>query len=359
MRVVAFFIVCALAAGPCASPTHGQELYELSGDVSWEIVESIDPETPKGQLALARRALAEGDAKNAKRQADAWIKTHKRDPLMPEAYLVRADSLKALGSYYKALFDYEFLARGYPASEVFVIVLQRELEIARIYANGTKRKWFGLRIIDASDEAEELFILIQERLPGSRLAEEAGIELADFYFRRRKMDLAVEMYSIFLENNRNSVYVSKARRRLIYAHLATFKGPQFDASGLHEARARLVELMALEPATAERVGAEALLSRIDESDGRKMLLTADWYRRTKDPVAAELAIRRLVERYPRTVAAADALRLVEVILPALPPIALADAPDYEVLKQAILGTEPAPRRRDTEIYVPDTPGDLP
>jgi outer membrane protein assembly factor BamD (BamD/ComL family) len=82
-----------------------------------------------------------------------------------------------------------------------------------------------MRLLDAGDVAEELLIRIQERLPGSRLAELAGIELADYYFARRKMDLAAEMYSIFLQNNPRSEFVSKARRRLIYAHLASFKGP--------------------------------------------------------------------------------------------------------------------------------------
>lgn len=345
MRVALSLVACSLVWAVCPAAAEGQEKYELTPDDTWKVVDAIDPSTPAGQLALARQALAEGNTARARKLATRWIKEHPRDPQLPEAYLVRADALMADGSYYKSLFDYEFVARGYPASEVFVIVLQRELEIARLYATGTRRKWlFGFRLLDAGDEAEELFILIQERMPGSRLAEEAGIELANFYFRRRKMDLAVEMYSIFLENNPNSTYVSEARRRLIYAHLATFKGPQFDASGLHEARARLAELIAVEPATAERIGADAIMTRIDESDARKMLLTARWYQRSGDPVAAELIIRRLVERYPRTVAAADALRLIGRILPLLPPIVLAEAPDYGALRQAILGTAPAAGR---------------
>ncbi len=348
MRRAAIAAALGLAAWPAAGSPGAQERYELeSGD--WKIVESPDPDTPEGRLALARQALAAGDANKAQRLASAWIKEYPHDPLLPEAYLVRGDALLAQGNEYKALFDYELVARSYPASDAFVTVLQRELEIARLYAHGTKRKFLGIRMFKATDEAEELFILIQERMPGSRLAEEAGIELADFYFANRKMDLAAEMYSIFLENNPNSSYVSKARRRLIYAYLAQFKGPRFDASSLREARARLVELMAVEPATAESVGAEALLERIDESDARKLLLTAQWYLQTGDPVAAELTIRRLLQRYPRSVAATDALRLMDKILPELPPGVLAAAPDYETLRRAILGAEagaPAPERQE-------------
>ncbi len=323
-----------------AAPVAGQT-FELSETDTWKVVESPAPGSPAERLAAARAALAAGEPRRAQTLASAWIKSYPEDPLLPEAFLLRGDALVAQGNYYKALFDYEFVARSFPASETFVIVLERELHIGTLYARGTKRKIFGMRLLDAGDVAEELLIRIQERLPGSRLAELAGIELADFYFARRKMDLAAEMYSIFLQNNPRSEFVSRARRRLIYAHLASFKGPQWDASGLHEARARLKELKALEPATAEEIGADALLARIDESDARKLLVTAQWYNRVGDPIAAELYVRRLMETFPRTVAAADAMRFMERVLPNLPPSVLAAAPDYQALRQAILGGDAA------------------
>ncbi len=337
------------AAGPALAATVsfviaiaalGQEQYELSESDIWEKVDTVDPDTPQGRLALARQALATGDTRRAENLASSWIERYPKEPGLPEAYLIRGDALKTRGDYYKALFDYEYVARAFPASETFVTVLQRELEIGTLYATGTKRKWFGLRVLNAGDVAEELLIRVQERMPGSHLAEQAAMELADYYFRNRKMELAVQMYSIFLENFPSSSQVSKARRRLIYAELATFKGPAFDASGLHEARARLFELKALEPANAERIGADALLSRIDESDAQKLLLTARWYLRTGDPVAAELMIRRLIDEYPRTVAAVDALRLVEEVEPKLPPAVLREAPDYQALREAMLGNPP-------------------
>jgi outer membrane protein assembly factor BamD len=333
---------CALfSVGAAVSPVLGQETYTLSEDDQWQLAESVDPGTPAGQLALARKALAAGDAKGAERLAGAWIEQHERNPLLAEAYLLRGDALRAQGNYYKALFDYEFVARGYPASETFVVAIERELEIGTLYAQGTKRKWLGMRLLDAGDVAEELLIRVQERMPGSQLAEKAALELADYYFRRRKMRLAVEMYSIFLENFPDSDQVSHARKRLIYAHLATFKGPEFDASGLHEARAKLRELIVLEPAAADDFEAESLLTRLDESDARKMLLTAQWYLRIGDPVAAELMVRRLVELYPLTNATAEALRLVEKLIPRLPPVVLAEAPDYETLRKALLGRGPS------------------
>lgn len=321
-------VIVALSSSPAAI---GQQQFKLDDDDTWRQTQATDAGTPQGQLAQARAWLASGQFRRAENAAAQWIKRYESHAAIPDAYMIRGDALLAQGEDYKALFDYEFIARSFAGSEAFVTALQRELDIAKRYAAGQKRKLWGLRMVEADEEAEELFIRIQERMPGSRLAEEAGIELANFYFERRRMALAVDAYSLFIENYGDSELVPVARRRLIYAYLASFKGPQFDAAGLYEARARLHQLRAIEPAEAQRIGADALLTRIDESDAAKMVETARWYLRTGNPVAAELTIRRVIERYPRSVAAMAAIRLAEQVLPHLPSRVRAQAPDYERL----------------------------
>jgi len=309
----------------------------LGDDDTWQAGRAADPASPEGKLASAKQLLAAGDADRALAIANAWIEQHERHPLLPEAYLVRGDARTAAGDEYQALYDYEFIARLYPGSEVFVTALRRELEIARQYGKGMKRKLWGMRISGAEDEAEEIFIRIQERMPGSRIGEEAGMELSDFYFDRRKMALAADSYSLFVENYPDSPLVDKARRRLIYAHLASYEGPQFDAAGLNEARTKLQELKRIRPVEAQKVGADALIARIDESNASKMLTTAQWYARVGDPIAAELTIRRLIKRYPRSVATADALRFIPQVLTDLPRRVIDQAPDYASLRSSVLG----------------------
>lgn len=321
-----------------------QQTYILDKADVWKPERSSDPNSPEGQLAEARRTLASGDAERAEVLATQWIERYPRHPLIAEAYLLRGDAKAAEGDEYKALFDYEYVCRVYPGSDVFVTACQRELAIATEYANGRKRKQWGLRWSDASKDAEELLIRVQERLPGSRLAEQAGMELADYYFNRREMALAAEAYDLFIQNYPRSSLIDKARRRLIYSYLATFKGPEFGASGLYEARDRLRQLERQQPAEAQRMGADALLTRIDESDALKMLSVAQYYFRTGDPVSSEFTIRRLVKRYPRTAATAEALRFVPEVLARMPERLRAKAPDYQAIAQGLLdapATRPA------------------
>ncbi|HMN95746.1 MAG TPA: outer membrane protein assembly factor BamD [Phycisphaerales bacterium] len=326
---------------PGIAPAQPRADRTLTDDDLWTPVVPAEPGSPEAQLFQARRALVERDYGRAISLATAWLERHDPHPLRPEALLIRGDALFLRGDEYKALFDYEAIATLYPGSEAYIIALERELEIANKYAEGLRRKLWGFRWVSAEEEAQELFIRIQERLPGSILAEQAGMSLADFYFRKGEMLQAAEAYQLFIENYPRSTDVRKARLRLIYARLASFKGPQFDASGLLEARAQLVRLGEIEPLTAQQIGAESLILRIDESAAAQLLEQARWYLRTRDPISAELTLRRLLRRYPASVAALRAVDLGCELVAKLPPSIRETAPDYCGIRD---GTVPMPRR---------------
>jgi len=322
----------------CAAAAHAQaEKYTLDALDRWRKVADVDPASEEAQLLAARRALLNGEPSRAKNLANAFIERYPLSRYRPDALLIRGDATHAEGDEYEALFDYEEIARRYSGSDVFIPTLERELEIARSYAKGLKKKLFGtVRILDASEEAQELLIRIQERVPGSELAERAGMELSDFYFDRREMMMAAESYRLFIENYPRSTQVSKARLRLIYAYIAGFRGPEYDASGLLEARAKLRSLQSLQPGLAQQVGATSILARIEESEAAKFLATANWYLEVNDPISAEQSIRRLVQRHPTSIATLEALRIVPDILAKVPESVVRSAPDYRSLRRSLL-----------------------
>lgn len=321
--------------GVCPGLAHGQDIYELGPDDQWTLASSPDPTSVAAQLAAARTLLAQGRAQRAYNLAVRWIKRYPAAPELAGAYLVKADALVAMGDYYESLYDYEYIARRYPGRPEFAIALEREYDIAVKFAHGTRRKWMGLRIASAVDEAEELLIRIQERMPGSQLAEQAGLSLGDLYFRQRRMELAAEAYAIFIERYPRSPHREMARRRLIYANIAAFKGPRFDIVGLLEAKAELRQLQVTRPVEAEQIGAAALIARVEESEAVKLLATARWYDRTGDPIAAEVTLRALVRRFPRTAATAEGLAWAPDLLAQLPPLVRERAPDYALLQQML------------------------
>lgn len=314
-----------------------QEEYVLTEGDSWE-QSPVEAGSSEAMVLRARQTLARKEYQRARAMASGFIEKYPLNPLCAQMLLVRGDALLAMGDEYKALFDYEEIAKKHPGSDVFVTALEREYEIAVLYAHGLRKKFLGtIRILKSGDDAQELLILIQERLPGSRLAEKAGMQLADYYFRNTKLRLAADAYDLFIINYPQSEQIDKARQRLIESYLASYRGPNYDDSGLRDARARLENMRVMQPALAQRIGTDALLIRIYESEARKLLVTSNWYLASGDPVSAEQYIRRLVTRYPDSVAARDALRNIPDLLRKLPEFVVKRGPDYEALAQALLG----------------------
>ncbi len=298
-----------------AAPVASAQEFILDDRGEFVADSSPEPGTDEWTLAQAAAALARDEPSKARGLLDPWIEAHKRtdNPLLARAYLLRGDALVMEHDEYLALYDYEAVIKQFPDSESFPTAVVREMDIAQKYLDGMKRKLWGLfRVESARRLGEELMIRVQERMPGSKVSEEAAIRLAEYYYKTRRLALAAEMFDIFRTNYPDSEYGKQALLGQIYANIAQFKGPSYDASKLVDARLLLDRFVREYPADALKDGiAEGLGARIDESRAQQMLETARWYLRRDDEPSARFMFRRLLRRHPSTGAAQAALRIMQ------------------------------------------------
>ena len=273
----------------------------------------------------ARRLLANMQASRAQDLLTTWLERNAggQSPQLPEAYYLRGNAKLAQDDEYEALYDYEEVVKNFPASEFFVTSLERELDVAKLYFGGRmKPGLFGIRMDSGVPVAEEIVLRINERMPGSKLAERALMTLADHYASERDLPMAVETYDTFVKLYPRSDMRQQAMQRRTYATVAQFKGPAYDSSVLTDASVQVENFQLEYPGAAQEAGlTDGLQARLDESRAASMLNTAQWYVRRDDPVAARLTLVRLVKRHPKTAAAQDALKLVQQIDAQHPAIA--------------------------------------
>jgi outer membrane protein assembly factor BamD (BamD/ComL family) len=303
-------VLVLLIAGVTA---RAQSQFTLDPSGQW--VEQPGPPagTDEAVVAEARRLLAEGRPGAAIDLLKPWIKEHAHTDheLLPRAYLTRGDAWVADGDEYEALYDYEYVCQQFPGTPEFVTAVERELEIAIRYADGLKHKRWGMRLASSLREGIELLMRVQERMPGSSLAERALIELADHYYKRRKLELASECYEIFLKNFPRSAHRKEAMLRHVITNIAQFNGAKYDATGLLEARALIADFQSAYPVEAQQVGLDdSLVSRVDEALAAQMLDRARSYERRRDPASSRYTLRRLITRYPTSAAAEKATELM-------------------------------------------------
>ncbi len=276
-----------------------------------------EPGTDAWVMTEAARMIADDRPDKARTLLDPWIRENERtnNEWLPRAYLLRGDAKVLQRNEYQALYDYEFVIREFTGSEEYQTAVLREMDIAQRYLNGMRRRLWGLRLLriePARRLGEELMIRVQERLPGSRASEEAAILLAEHYYDARDLALATEMFDIFQRNYPESEYAKEALLGQIYANVAQFKGPEYDASGLVEAELLLDRFVRKYPADALRSGiAEGLGARIDESRAQQMLATGEWYIDRGDEPSAKFVLKRLLREHPATGASQSALRMME------------------------------------------------
>lgn len=328
--------------------------YRLDGESGWKQQGAASASADDEVIVQARRFIADDRPRQALSTLSKWIESNERSgkPQLAEAYRLRGDALVALGQEYRALYDYEVVAMKHAQSDQYPIAIQRELDIGIAYANGKRRKLWGLiRVDDAGEIAQEILVRVQERMPGSVLAEQAAIELADYYFRKREMDLASEAYNLYLINFPAGPNRRHAMERRIYASISEFNGPTYDGTSLLNAREQTRAFAREYPAEAqEKELDQRLVDRIDEASAAQMLDTAAWYRKVGDVAGERLTLTRLVHKHPRTVAAETGLNLLEErgwLKPADPP--QTDAPpETPTTGEDAPSEEPAETAREEE-----------
>ncbi len=295
--------------------THAQsERATLDPTQGW-MQESVVSEDPaRTALDVARAHIANDQPSKAKSILNDWLDNDDfaESPYRPEALRLRGDAKFAMGREFKALYDYEEVIRTYPESSEFVTAIEREVEIGKLYLAGLRKRMLGIRITYVAHIGETLLLRAQERMPGSLLAESAAIDLADHYFDKRQLELAAEMYDIFLKSYPNSPHRMHAMQRHVYSNIARFKGPKYDGSILLDSRL-LIERFARDyPAEAERAGlTNALVVRLEESAAAQQLEAAQWYLRVGDGPAGRFVLNRLVRDHTGTVAATEGLQLLQ------------------------------------------------
>lgn len=307
-------LCCALCGALARTAVAQISEYKLGEDGQPVKTREAAPDSDEAFIDSARAMLAGDRASECLKVMNDWIEKNEfsDNAWLPEAYLIRGDARVALNDEYEALYDYEKIIKDYTAAPQFPLALDREYAIARKYVRGMKKKWwFGWRVEDARILGEEMLIRVNERIPSSVLAEKAMMELADFYYRERDLKLAAEAYDIFLTNFPQSELRERAMQQRVYSYIARFKGPEYDASGLIEAKALIQQYSGKYPLESEQAGlSDALVARIDESAAAQLYNTAEWYIKKDDPVSARLTLKRLIQAHPGTVSATRAVEFM-------------------------------------------------
>ena len=242
--------------------------WELRGD-RWIQTNQRAPTTAptnEPMLDVAQRLIAAGNGKAGAKTAIEWLLHKPKDaPGRDRALMLVAEGYFLDGKRVDAFFYLDELMDEHPETPFYQRALQLQYDIADAFLNGYKRVFLFWATLDATDEGVDMLYRIQQRSPGSLLAEKAMLRTADFYYSNSDYDFAADAYSAYMKSYPRSPLIPQVRLRRAYATLAQFRGTRYDATPLIDARAQLVELTSAYPDIAQDEGLVDLVRRIDDT----------------------------------------------------------------------------------------------
>ncbi len=250
--------------------------------------------------------LAKQQHKEARKLALQWEKANRTSPLRDRVLLQIAEAFYQHGDRTKAFFYCDELMDTYPQSSRFYDALDMQFRIGDSYLSGYKQRVFGIPAITVPDDGIEIMYRIQQRSPGSPLAEKALLRTADYYFASAYFDLAGDAYAAYVRAYPRSPLVPRVRLRQAYASLAQFRGLRYDSTPLTDAKAQFQQLINDYPRLSAEENLPDLVERIDTTFARKWLVTGDFYRRINKPLGAAYSYDEVARQFPNTAESKEA-----------------------------------------------------
>lgn len=275
---------------------HWTQVEELATPPTTQSSESVqDPE-----LDAIEQLLLDKRGKEAKPRIIQWIKVNRGVPDRDRGLFLLAEAYNQTGDKIRAFYHLDELMDHYPESRLFFPALEKQFAIADRFLSGYKRRILGLPFLSTDDEGIEILFRIQERAPGSPIAERALLRTADFYYDTSQFDLAADAYGAYATRYARSPEVPRVRLRRAFSSLAQFRGLRFDVTPVIDAKAQLEDIQAEYPQMAERENVKDVLDRIEGILAARVATTADFYRRTHEPRAEAFNLKYLIENFPDT-----------------------------------------------------------
>jgi outer membrane assembly lipoprotein YfiO len=302
-------IAILLSAATAAAAERDAPIWELR-DGQWVQVAAPAPPPAAAEPLLeeVERLLEQKQHRQARRELLPWLRANREHPHRDRALMLLARAYFQHGDRVRAFYHLDELMDHFPESPLFFQALELQYEIADAFLRGYRERFLLMPIKSLHEEAIEMLFRIQQRAPGSAVAERALLRTADYYFSRGDFDLAGDAFAAYARSYPHSPRLPAARLRQAFSNMGQFRGLPYDAAPLHDARAQLVDFAADYPALAREENVAMLIEWIDNLLAQKTYQAADFYHRTRKPLAAGYSYRYVIDTYPDSPQAVRARR---------------------------------------------------
>ncbi len=290
---------CALSGQIASAKMQERIIYDEERQV-WIPAEELE-QPLEGVVGQAQELLRDKKYRQAERLLKKYLKeTGPGEPYRAQAMLFYADAAFMRSDYGTADKRYNQIISEFPNTREYAISIRRELDIAKVWLGGKKKRVLGILFLSAQDEAIDILSKIEQLAGGYRIAEVALWTKGDYYYRTGQFELAEIAFRRLAKDYKSPRYHKIALNRAAASALASFPGVYFDDTPLLDATQLYNEYLNEFPNEGKREDIPVILEQIKAKRAQKEFETGRFYRRVRQPVAAAYYFRYVAKTYPDT-----------------------------------------------------------
>ncbi len=264
-------------------------------------------DTAKEQFEWAMRFYEAQDYKKAVKEFDKLVRFYPNSRYASKAQYYVGRSHENNQEYYHAFLAYQTALDVYPYIENREEIIKREYDIGILFFEGQKAKVLGVAVLPALDKAIEIFekVVINE-LYGS-YADKAQFKIGESYNKQALYAQSVMAFQRLIEEYPTSDLIEEARYEVAYATYRASLDPEYNQDATDDA-IREFENFARRNSTNELAAeADKVLDTLREKRARSVFDIAAFYERQHHYASAAVYYKEVVDKYPNTSVAPEAL----------------------------------------------------
>jgi outer membrane protein assembly factor BamD (BamD/ComL family) len=291
------------------------------GPGGWNVTKVAPNPEADAEFRAAETLFQQGQLSEAETAFAKIAKKRKNSPWGEKAQYYLAETQFQRGNYVAAHDSYEKLVTTYPGTKYLEKLVARENEIAQkwlaIYDPKAKpdqrMAWYdrftGQRpVLDTNGHALAVLEHVRHHDPTGPLADSAVLRIADYHYAQGDYESAALYYDQLITDHPKSQLVQRAQLASIDSKIKGYLGPDYDGSGLEQARESVKQTMATFPERAASTDQDLYhtLDLISEEQAARAYKRGDYYKRTGHVSSAEYYFAMVPQKWPNSPWAAKA-----------------------------------------------------
>ena len=279
-----------------------------------------------------------GNAQQAISAYRGFIRKYPVSPLSSKAQFRIAEVLESLGEPSKAFDEYQTLLTRYPDTSEFEKAVTKQVVIANQFLSGAKLSFLGMKVVPATERAEQMFGSILKNAPFSKNASVAQFNLGLTYEKQGKSKEAAAAYQTVLDKYTNSPIAADALYQIGYLYMQLGRsGRSQDLSALVLAKNTFEDFLLQYPNSEKAAQARDNLVSLGGKESGDLMAIAKFYDRYRDFRAAAIYYNDVIRRKPKGKDAEFAKERIQALRSDLGDDALRTGPEHaETGEKALL-----------------------